>query len=165
MVLNATFNNISCISWQSVEETWVSGENHRPIASHWQTLSHIVISSTSCLSEVLNQKLEQFENFLLESDSFLQNKILPFLKHYICIYVCNSFFLWNEVKTSSFNLSFSFIRVWTSCVKGREVQCIHADCTDLLEFSRIYIWLTPHLGVANVSVTLDPQVLLLVEKY
>jgi hypothetical protein len=36
MVLNATFNNISVISWQSVslEETGVPGENHRPVASH-----------------------------------------------------------------------------------------------------------------------------------
>ena len=43
MVYNTTFNNISVISWQSVllvEETWVPGENHRPVASHWQTLSH-----------------------------------------------------------------------------------------------------------------------------
>jgi hypothetical protein len=37
MVFNATFNNISVISWQSVllvEETRVLGENHRPVASH-----------------------------------------------------------------------------------------------------------------------------------
>jgi len=37
MVLNATFNNISVISWQLVqlaEETGIPGENHRPIASH-----------------------------------------------------------------------------------------------------------------------------------
>ena len=36
MVLNATFNNISAISWWSVllvEETGVPGENHQPIAS------------------------------------------------------------------------------------------------------------------------------------
>ena len=40
MVFNATFNNISVISWQSVllmEETGVSGENHQPASSHWQT--------------------------------------------------------------------------------------------------------------------------------
>jgi hypothetical protein len=45
MVFNATFNNISVISWRSVflvEETGVSGENHWPAASHWQTLSHNV---------------------------------------------------------------------------------------------------------------------------
>jgi len=37
MVFNATFNNISVISWWSVllvEETRVPGENHRPAASY-----------------------------------------------------------------------------------------------------------------------------------
>jgi hypothetical protein len=29
-----------------VEETGVPGENHRPVASHWQTLSYNVVSST-----------------------------------------------------------------------------------------------------------------------
>ena len=46
MVLNATFNNISAISWQSgllVEDIRVSGKNHWPVASHWQTLSHILL--------------------------------------------------------------------------------------------------------------------------
>jgi hypothetical protein len=46
MMLNATLNNISVISWRSVllvEETGVPGENHRPVASHWQTLSHNVV--------------------------------------------------------------------------------------------------------------------------
>jgi hypothetical protein len=49
LVFNATFNNISVISWQSallVKETEVPGENHQPAASHWQTLSHNVVSST-----------------------------------------------------------------------------------------------------------------------
>ena len=39
------FNNISVISWQLVllvEETGVPRENHRHVASHWQTLSHNV---------------------------------------------------------------------------------------------------------------------------
>ena len=47
MVLHAT--NISAISLRSVllvEETGVPGENHRPVASHRQTLSHNVVSST-----------------------------------------------------------------------------------------------------------------------
>jgi len=49
MVFNATFNNISVISWHTVllvEETRVPWENLRPAASHWQTLSHNVVSST-----------------------------------------------------------------------------------------------------------------------
>ena len=55
MVLNATFNNISVISWRSVllvEETGVPGENHRPAASHWQTLPHNVVLSKLCLSRI-----------------------------------------------------------------------------------------------------------------
>jgi len=36
MMFNATFNNISVISWRSVlliEQTGVPGEDHRPVAS------------------------------------------------------------------------------------------------------------------------------------
>ena len=44
MVFNATFNNISAISWLSVllvEETGVHGKNHRPVASYRQSVSLI----------------------------------------------------------------------------------------------------------------------------
>ena len=45
MVLNATFNNIQLYRGGVllVKETGVPGENHQPIASHWQTLSHNVV--------------------------------------------------------------------------------------------------------------------------
>ena len=49
IVFKATFNNSSIISWWPVllvDETGVPGENHQPVASHWQTLSHNVVSST-----------------------------------------------------------------------------------------------------------------------
>ena len=49
MEFNATFNNISVISWQSVllvEETGVSGENL------WPAASHNVVSSTPGLSVI-----------------------------------------------------------------------------------------------------------------
>jgi hypothetical protein len=49
MRCNATFNNISPLSWQFVllvEEIGVPGENHRPVASNWQTLSNNVVSCT-----------------------------------------------------------------------------------------------------------------------
>ena len=48
-MFNATFNNISVISWRSVlleEETGIPAENHRPVVNHCQTLSHNVVSST-----------------------------------------------------------------------------------------------------------------------
>ena len=50
MVFNATFNNSSAVSWRSVllvVETRVSGENHRPVASHWQTYHICCIEYTS----------------------------------------------------------------------------------------------------------------------
>jgi len=39
MVCNATFNNLSAISWRLallVYETGIPRVNHRPVASHWQ---------------------------------------------------------------------------------------------------------------------------------
>jgi len=44
MVFNTTLNNISVISWLV---RFIGGGNQRPVASHWQTLSHNVISSTA----------------------------------------------------------------------------------------------------------------------
>jgi hypothetical protein len=46
MVLSATFNNISAISWRSVllmEETGVPGEHHRPVATHWHIFDHTML--------------------------------------------------------------------------------------------------------------------------
>ena len=43
MVCNATFNNISAISWRSVllvEEPVVTGEKYQPVTGNSQTLSH-----------------------------------------------------------------------------------------------------------------------------
>ena len=60
MVFNATFNNISVISWLSVllvEETGGPRENHRPVASHLQTLSHNVVQSTPDHKSDLNSQL------------------------------------------------------------------------------------------------------------
>ena len=63
MVFNATFKNISVRSWQSVllvEETGVTGEKNRPIASYWQTVSHNVASSTPC-----HERGQQYDYLLI----------------------------------------------------------------------------------------------------
>jgi hypothetical protein len=46
MLFNATFNNISTISWQSALLAEETGENQRSVASHRQTLSHNSVSRT-----------------------------------------------------------------------------------------------------------------------
>ena len=46
-MLNATFINISAISWRPVlvvEEAGIPGGNHRPWESNWETLSFAVAS-------------------------------------------------------------------------------------------------------------------------
>ena len=64
VVFNATFNNISVISWWSVllvEKTGIPRENylhvHVSVASHSQTLSYKVVSSTPCHERDLNSQL------------------------------------------------------------------------------------------------------------
>jgi hypothetical protein len=52
MVFDATFKNILVISWRSVLLVEETGENHPPVSSHWQTLSHNVASSTPRLNGV-----------------------------------------------------------------------------------------------------------------
>jgi len=67
MVFNATFNNFSVILWRSVllmDETEVPRENHQPVASHWQTLSYNVVSSTPCLSRILTHNVNGDRHWL-----------------------------------------------------------------------------------------------------
>jgi hypothetical protein len=85
MVSYDTFNNISAISWRSValvEETALPGENHRPAASHWQTLSHNVLSSTPHLT-IYNYWASKIVNTRVDS--------LMFTSYDSCIYnyLCN----------------------------------------------------------------------------
>jgi hypothetical protein len=52
MVVGFITISVAGISVLLVEETGVPEENHRPAASHWQTLSHNAVSSTPCLSGI-----------------------------------------------------------------------------------------------------------------
>jgi hypothetical protein len=53
-MLNATFINISVISWRSVLLVDETGENHWPAASHWQTLSHTMSKHAVCSKWIQN---------------------------------------------------------------------------------------------------------------
>jgi hypothetical protein len=73
-----------------VEETGVPGENHRPVASHWQTLSHNLESSTPRHERSSNsQPPGRFEKilkaFFLPSDFFFKKiPVFQVLKrHYL----------------------------------------------------------------------------------
>ena len=84
MVLTATFINISVISWRSVllvEESRVPGENHRPVANHWWTLSHNVVSSWRVVQKKIHTaSFSQMKlNFCVHKWSF-QLKLSPLFK-------------------------------------------------------------------------------------
>ena len=53
MAFNATFNNISVISWSP-------RENHQPAVSHLQTLSHNAVSSTGSFLHKQDSELTTF---------------------------------------------------------------------------------------------------------
>ena len=91
MVFNATFNYISVISWWSVllvEETGVPVESHRPATSHWQTLTHNVVSSTPLQSGIRTQNVR----LLLTRDGtlmiFLVKSYFIFSMH-LCVDIDN----------------------------------------------------------------------------
>jgi hypothetical protein len=48
-----------------VEENGVPGENQRPAASHWQTLSHNIVSSTPLLSGICTHYVSGDRHWLL----------------------------------------------------------------------------------------------------
>jgi hypothetical protein len=76
LVVFQLYRGMSVISWQSVllvEETGGPGENHWPVASHKQTLSHNVVSSTPriCKSNYHTiTSLISWEAFFDPSDSY-----------------------------------------------------------------------------------------------
>ena len=73
MVFNTTFNNNSghrssqSIAVLLVEEIGIAGENDRPAASHWQTWSHNVVSSTPRLSGIRTCNVSGDRQWLQES--------------------------------------------------------------------------------------------------
>jgi hypothetical protein len=88
MVFNATFHNISVISWRSVllvEETGIPKENHRPVTSHWQTLSLNVVSSTPLLNKMAQHKIIFYFCFVFFFFNYksIMLKTLEFLLHVI----------------------------------------------------------------------------------
>jgi hypothetical protein len=67
IVFCTTFNNISVISWRSVllmVESGGPGENHRPVTSNWQTLSHNVVSSTPHMSGIRTRNISGDRHWL-----------------------------------------------------------------------------------------------------
>jgi hypothetical protein len=56
LVFNATFSNISAISWRLVlvvEEAGVPGENHRPWANNWEILLKVALNTKNKIKSTI----------------------------------------------------------------------------------------------------------------
>ena len=96
MVFNVTFINISAISWRTVllvREVRVHGENHRPAASHWQTLSYNVVSTTLRHKRIRTlvtigtdciDSCKSNYNIITATTTIIDNYIVPFVMVIYC---------------------------------------------------------------------------------
>ena len=115
-----TFNNISVISWWSVisvEETKRPGKNHRPVASHWQTLSHNV-------AHLPWSRFELTTSAVIDNDCKGNN-----YNQYWC--------LWLELSLSSTKVrsSISDIRYAKCHVRRKILYLQHIDIQVLLKYN------------------------------
>ena len=131
MVLNATFNNISVIAWQSVllvEETRGHRENYRPVASHWQTLSNNNVSSTPRRERIQTHK------FSCEWKTQLDN-VYECLLYRGCTYKTTCCI--EHPANCSWRDSAAF---WSSVIKSSHVQCRFIIFNSLGTISVCYYW-------------------------
>ena len=90
MVFNATFNNISVISWLSVlllEETRVHGEKHWPAASHWQ------ICAIRYFILIINITIFKIKLFFSSSSLLYHDQVFNIFQVYQYFTIISPFFL------------------------------------------------------------------------
>ena len=103
LVFNATFNNISVISWRSVLLVEETGKNHRPVAG--QTLSHNNVSITTTTSPTFVRKW-----YFIEISNIVDDKIVSTISIQNLIWSVYSTFD-NDLMTHKWSMvSFAFFQ-------------------------------------------------------
>ena len=132
MVFNAIFKNFQVISWRSVllvEETGIPREKHQHAVSHWQTVSHNVVSNTPRLSGVRTHNVSDDRHWL-------------HTKGYSCISIYHTITpkylkMFFEVFTLIYN-KFNFVTFyWSSCIKPRKWAVMYMYVRDI-KFAYFY---------------------------
>jgi hypothetical protein len=122
MVFNATFNNISVLVQRSVLLEEETEENYRPVESHWQTLSHNVVSSTPPLSVNRTHKVVVIDTDCIGSYKSNYHKItatMAPLKYYVNFSI---YFM---------KISSDIFSVITTCHANSCNLCLISHCADL----------------------------------
>jgi len=137
MVFNATFNNSSVISWQSVlsvGETGGSGENHLPVASHWQTLS-IMVYTSPCSRFELTTSVVICTDCLGSSKSNYHTITARTAPFYSCILNNHDnnltliFLVWSSENLCNLvliNYLFAIFHSWIKCIRNNDTAIILA---------------------------------------
>jgi hypothetical protein len=119
MVFNATFSNISAISWRSVllvEESGVPGENHRPTTSHWQIYLECIASINIKLNWDTTQrhknKQKHQSSLQLFSGVYVARSLVFCVMFYSSLFVLLSFLFWPLYCLSFFNLQVMITSLW-----------------------------------------------------
>ena len=94
ILFNATFNTISVLSWRQFywwRKLEYPKKNHRPAASHWQTLAHNVVSSTHRLRRIQTHNVRAANFWYCEWMRFHRNIYAAFFfskNPHIPLYSC-----------------------------------------------------------------------------
>jgi hypothetical protein len=138
--------------------TW---RNHRSAASHWQTLSHNVVSSRPCLSGIRTLQLcvgimalinvDNIQNDIKRSTAFNYFfSVLILIKFTLIIYLkafrlnqyrrwdllvnsCGSYAPWQNVTVSTLLISFGAISKYSDISKWRHIEIATVAITGKLE--------------------------------
>jgi hypothetical protein len=129
MVFSATFNDISATSWWSVllvEETGVPGENRRPFARQWRTLSHYAISTTPELKALVGIGTDSISSCKFIYHTIMTPAALPFV-------LIN--FEFDAFNTHILDRSIAWLRAGTSIKRGGVVLmwCAHSSFSEMMQ--------------------------------
>ena len=156
MVHNATFNNISVISWRVSFIGSGPWENHRPGASPWQSLSHNVVYHTITTASALTWCIIYIQ--IITKQTYI-NLALVKLAHFgyirfyskilkwsgIIIFLCqyNLFTPWYSWKTDNLGVKYQSITCtgshsWLFCLDL--LLCVLSKTFKLLCFLIFWLW-------------------------
>jgi hypothetical protein len=77
-----------------VAVSFIGGGNHRPVASHWQTLSHNVVSSIVCKGQRKNvQNLDKQYYCIVMSNYYTRLYVQNLDKQYYCIVIMSNYYI------------------------------------------------------------------------